>query len=185
MKKILIGIGVIIVLGIVFFPTKRPTSLGVATNSAGEAVVLIGTQTGTTTAGVYFSNTAATTTYPFVIGSKTKEVSLKLSPTQASTTGSNISLNILASNDYDCGTATTTTIFNVPTVEQIHWYDAGYTYLREFAGSLTIPTASTTLSWSPTAGQGRVITLTDVNAKCLALAVHASSTTLYAEFVTK
>ena len=187
MKKILIGLGIALAVIVILLSIGQPVaptrSLG--GNQAGEPVALIGSVTGTTTTGVYFLNSAGTTTYPFRIGlNADNNVTLTFKPVNASSSA-NASFNILASNDYDCDTATTTTIFNVPLATQINWYDAA-PYLKEFAGSLNFAAATTTFSWNITgAGQSKNLVLTDVNSKCLAVAIHASSTIIHAQYLTK
>lgn len=186
----LVWLGLGIIVGIIAYVSLTSSNVFGANpvaNTAGEPLDLIGTTTGTTTVGVgfYEYGTKGTTTYPFRVGTDKKIVSLTLHTTDASTTAM-ATFQILSSNDYDCNTATTTTIYDVVTTSQINWYDASG-HIRELAGSSsTINATTTTIQWHPTgANQNQQIILTDVNAKCLALRVNATSTVLSTQFITK
>ncbi len=189
-KRILfIGLGIIIAiiliaLGFKIFNKPQEVSgmldMSVATD-------LIGTKVGTTTTGVgFYGKNTASTTYPFYIGGTVDNVVITLKATAASSTaqgGSNVTMEILASNDRECNTATTTTIYSdVITVNQINWFDSAL-FLENTLGTLALSSATTTLIWTnPLTTAGKIINLTAVNTNCLALRVSASSTVLWAQY---
>lgn len=144
---------------------------------------VIGTKTGTTTAGVLFNSLDnGTTTYVTKIGNNINQATYTFNAKNASSTPSGqVYLSFLGSNDDYCETATTTTIYDVVTKSQINWFDIG-THLRELAGSQTLGAGTSTMSWAPTGvGQNRTVSLMDLNYECLALQVNASSTELWAQ----
>lgn len=190
-NKLSIGIiiGLAVLIGVLLGINYIGNALGAnpVANTSGVPVNLIGTQVGTTTTPVAFygSNTVASTTYPFRIGQDTDKVAITLLFPEASSTGSTVNLSILSSNDPYCDTATTSTIYNVTTVNQIKWYDASRNILNLAGATTGFSGATTTLILNPIAGSGKQIVLTDLNTQCLALEVSASSTKLMSQFVTK
>lgn len=189
----LAAVGIIVL--VLLLPNKseepKEPEMGVTSNTSGEPVVLIGTRVSTTTTGVSFPNyTAGTTTYPFRIGTHTDDTSIFLKITNASTTAQgqgSVYLSILGSNDPSCDTASTT--YSVPNnniiTSDIGWYDVSQ-HILNLAGSRTLSTATGTINWQAVGvGEGREITLENLNSKCLALEVNGSSTVIYAEFTTK
>lgn len=165
----------------------RTLGVNPVANTAGEPVSLIGTKLGTTTTPVIFYTRTASTTYPFRIGADKDKVMLYLETFATTTTGNlnDVSYSILASNDNDCNTATTTTVYNVVTTNQINWFDASAHILNTTA--ITNQSfATSSYTWAGKGQkQGKEIILTELNAKCLALEVSASSTPLYVEFMAK
>jgi len=152
-------------------------------NTSGEPVAIVGTRTGTTTTPVNFY-TYATTTYPVSIGANTDTVSLLFNMATASSSGANAIFSLYGSNDWDCNTATTTTIYNLPIKSEITWYDIG-SHIINATGLTSLPTATTTFALASNVPARRQITLTNMNSKCLAVEINASSTTLYVEMMTK
>ena len=147
---------------------------------------IIGTQTGTSTDGVQFGTTKATTTimYPIYIGNEVSNAVFTFKTKLASSTASVI-MNVLESNDPYCDTSSTTSSMNIPVQSEINWFDAAY-HIKGLAGATTIPAATSTVVWAPTgANQARSLILTDLNARCLGLNVMASGTNMYAQLVTK
>ena len=181
-KKYVFAIIGLLVGGLVWFswPKAQKTEGAIL---AGP-VDLIGSRVGTTTTGVYFSsfNVASTSAITRINGAD--EVMFTLLATKASTTpGGSVRLSFLGSNDYDCDTATTTTIYNKVIMSDINWYDIG-----GLAGSQTVPTGTSTLVWVPSAaGQAETITLENekLNFTCIKAVVSASSTELYMTSKTK
>jgi len=188
-NKISLGIvmGLVLVIGVLLGSMYISKTLGAnpVANTAGVPVNLIGSQLGTTTTAVgFYDKYAATTTYPFRIGSMVDSVSLTLLATAASTT-SGVNLSILGSNDTGCDTASTTSgILNPIITSDIRWHDVG-SHVREVAGSSSLNSGTTTISWSPLAFTGREITLVDLDVECLAVQISASSTEIMSQFMTK
>lgn len=157
---------------------------GTVATSTGIAYDLIGTQTATSTTGVSFP-TYATSTYSVHIGKVDTAAIFMRTTAITNDTGGKVNYEVLASNDENCHTATTTTSGDVPLKTEITWYDAAPFLLNRDAIT-TLPAATTSLTWVPTAvEQGRIIPFANLTAKCLALRVSASSTSLYAQIVTK
>ena len=187
-KKNIIGV-LFILIGVLYIGNAIRTQLvyGLSGNTAGIPVPIVWTHTGTTTTGVgFYCRFTASSTYPVLVGAETDTATLTFKTVSASTTpGGEVAFSILASNDWSCETATTTTIYNYPLKQEINWYDAG-TFVVDRSQSLTIPVATTTFKWLPTgANQNKSITLTNLNSRCLALEVNASSTVLFVELMTK
>lgn len=188
-----IAIALIVLGGIVFADIGTTTDLK---GMQGEQISIVGSLTGTTTTYVDFSGNVgtgayiSTTTYPFLVGADTDIVSLFFNTSSSTlTNGSNISFNLLGSNYWNCGTATTTSYLNQPTEDQIVWYDIGNQYLarkNSTTDDVALQTATTTFSWVLLEDyQNKVITFTDLNAKCLRLDLSASSTAVYVEAMLK
>lgn len=179
---------VVIIGGIILFKgnTQNPISLG---GQAGATVIdVVGTRIGTSTTAVQFVSNSATSTYITKIGNETDSVNYKVYIKTASTTvqGPNVRFSILASNDSSCDTATTSSAtLNAVVMSNINWYDAG-THLLNLAGSAAMTAATTTYAWAPqSAGTGRNIVLTELNARCLALQTSASGTAIYIQMQKK
>jgi hypothetical protein len=190
-NKISLGIiiGLAVLIGVLLGSNYISKSFGAnpVANDGGFTVNLIGSQVGTTTTAVAFYGTTgvtATSTYPIRIRPGTDKLTLKLLATEASSTGATINLSLLSSDDFDCNTATTSTIYDVATMNQIKWYDAA-SHIRELAGSTSINTGTTTISFTPLAGTGKEINLVDLNSECLALQISGSSTAVMVQFKTK
>jgi len=182
MKKIYIG-GIIVALAVIGFLVFKDTNgqLGADPSAGAEidyASDVVGTRVGTTTAGVYFAS-RATSTYRIRTGAA-EQLNLTMSAIKASTTpGSWVNLSLLGSNDWDCATASTTGgQMNPILTTDINWYDIGH-HVAELAGSQTIPTATSTLTWTSGAGQSREITLKDLNYECVAVQISSSSTEVF------
>lgn len=201
MKKLIIplGIAVLVVIGVLWYghdseeimgAIATSTAFGKVASTTGEAYDVIGTRVGTTTTGVahYLATTVGSTTYPWRIGNKVDTVTYYFRTTTASSTGAYVSFAVLASNDLNCETASTTNVNaseNVVTTDQVNWYDIGM-LLKDYAGSLTIPAATTTFIWNPTgSNQTETATFMNLNAKCIALSLNASSSIIHVQMVTK
>lgn len=187
-NKISVGIfiGLILIIGVLLGNSYLSKVFGAnpVANNSRFPVDLIGSQMGTTTTSVGFYNFAASSTYPFRINGS-DEVTLTLLAPKASSSGATARFSILASNDFQCDTASTSAgILNTTVVKDIKWYDAGKN-LMNLDGSTSLSTGTTTITWAPSSGTGKQITLTNVNAQCLALQVRASSTKLMVQFKTK
>ena len=185
MKKIFVlgGIVIIGILIVAFFINKD----GDANENLGEANIklpsdVIGTKTGTTTAGVYFAS-RATSTYRIKSGSADQLMLTMLAIKASTTPGSWVNLSLLGSNDWDCMTATSTLNANDTTNQQVltsevNWYDIGQ-HVVELAGTQTIPSATSTLTWTSTAGHSQDITLTNLNYQCVKVEISSSSTEVF------
>lgn len=175
---ILLGIAVVIgiLLGVSYF--KDRTAFAGLSSAARD---LVGTRVGTTTTPVLFYTPSATTTYPILIGGDIDTAVISLIAT-ASTTGSLMNLAILGSQDSQCDTATTTTSLpNTIVTGDINWFDVS-SNIKDLAGSTSLTGTTTVISVSSTAASyGKEIVLTDLNVRCLALQVNASSTNLYSQ----
>lgn len=188
MKKTILTITAIIavaVAGYYFYTTSKVA--GVTARTPGVLYNVIGTRIGTTTTEVAFPSEAlkATTTYPIQMQTSVDTATFYIQAVEASTTA-HVDLQFLASGDYGCGTATTSSpILNQPLVTEIEWYDVGTTLLN-LAGSATIPVATSTVIWNPTVGeQFRTVTLTNLNARCLAVRASGKDVSLYVGVMTK
>ena len=163
-------------------PKEPPKGLGNVSNSFGTAIDVVGTNVGTTTTGVNFYARSASTTYPFPLRDNESNVVITLKSLATSTpSGGFAGFSILASNDNDCATASTTysAVQNNTVVSDIQWSDAA-SYVKNAASLTSLSTATTTFGF-PNASSVRLertLVLTDVNARCLALEVAASSTAL-------
>ena len=161
--------------------TSESKPLGNVSNSFGTPIDVVGTLVGTTTTGVSFYSRLASTTYPFVLRDNESNVVFSIQ-TLATSTGPNgfATFSILSSNSSDCATASTTysTPNNNVIVSDIKWKDAG-NHLKNAAAVTSLSTGTTTLGFAHNSTQlGKELILTDVNARCLALEVAASSTVL-------
>ncbi len=170
-------------------------AISVEAGLSGNAVDLIGTKVGTTTTGVtWYRWSNGTTTYPFNINSDVDEVSLTFKALVATSTPA-VSLTFLASNDESCATSSTYTAYGTSTPD-IHWFDIG-SHLKGTtftqANPISVTQATTTFSWVPTLSlgtfnsysSGKEFTLTELNYRCIAVQVNATSTTLWAQYKTK
>jgi len=146
---------------------------------AGNIVDVVGSRIGTTTTAVNFATNVASTTYPILIGREYDSVDFNIFVKEASTTP-NMFFSVLASNDFDCNTSTTTTsMANTVVKGDINWFDIG-SHILNLAGSKTLNSGTSTISWIPlSAGTGTILSLTDLNVNCLALEVNASGTSAW------
>ena len=144
---------------------------------------LIGTRIASTTTAVGFYR-YGTSTYPFALFGAT-EASVVFDPITASTSaqgGSAIYFSLLGSNDPGCDTATTTTIFNLLTLDKIRWFDAMSFDAMSYSVTTGFSNGTSTIAWiNPSIGAQREIHLTGLNMNCLAVQVTASSTSLYVQ----
>ncbi len=189
MRKILL-IGGIVLAGMlilaVFNFFNQPQGVSGALEMS-NATDLIGTKVGTTTTGADFRVTAnggqsASTTYPFFIGGAVENIVITLKVKAASSTA-NVRFAILASSDTNCDTASTTSTYaNIVLVKDINWFDA-YSFIKDSTVISSYAAGTSTIEWTnPKAGTGKLLTLTDVNANCLALQVSGSSTSVWAQY---
>lgn len=197
-KKLIISLGIVglIVAGVLWYSHDSESSgtdtLGMASTygnfatSTDRAYDVIGTRVGTTTTGTgfYHYTTVGTTTYPWRIGLQVDSATFYFRTTAASSSGTAVSFNILASNDIYCNTATNTTIYDMVTIDDVNWYDAA-PFLLNKDGSTTLTATTTTFYWAPLGpDRNRVVPLVNLNAECLALRLNASSTVLHVQMVT-
>jgi len=177
---------------------KKPDNgnLGLATSSfIINATDVIGTKTGTTTAGVGFSITgsggqSATTTYVVKTGAGVDQALATFKVKNASSSA-NIHISGLFSNDDYCkaavATSTTDALYtDIPLLGDINWFDAaplldGHSSSQEF----TVGTSTLVWDTSGLAGSGRSLLITNLGAECLALQVSGSSTVLWTQIRTK
>ena len=200
-KKFIIGIG-LISLAVVLVGNSVFGGIGLTSDkkATGESFDLVGSRSGTTTTPVAFdgNNTttglSSTSTYPFVLGSITDTATFNFQVSSSTSAGGfapSVSFNVLASNDWNCGTASTTNYLNMPTEDQINWYDVGNHYLGTSvtkAESIALNSGTTTFVWWPTevvGTTGKSVTFTNLNTKCLAVELYASSTAVYVNVMTK
>lgn len=189
MKKIhyVLGACAIIVFIGIFLLLNKPD------NTMGSQIYpqtftdLIGTRVASTTTGVGFRITktggfSGTTTYPFSLN-KASETTLVFDVVKASSTAA-ISLSILGSNDPGCGTATTTTIYNLLTVGQIRWFDAS-PFIDNASVISSFSNATGTITWTNPQMIQRALHFTELNMECLAVEVNASSTEIYGQYKLK
>ena len=151
---------------------------------SGEPFSILGSRTGTTTTGVYFGAPAASSTYPILLDPISREGVFTIGILNASSTPSGLlTMTILSSNDNNCDTATTTTSFaNTVLTTDINWFDAG-TYIRNSATITSLSSATSTISFAPTAAQqNRQIFLEGLNSRCIALEITGSSTEAWIQF---
>jgi len=198
MKKIYIIGGtmlvVIVLMGLSIILSKA------ADNSLGQVIFhqgasdVVGTKVGTTTTGVgfYGANTGTSTYVSKIdgtINTAVYTILFKAASSTPATGASNLHVSLLASNDDYCNTATTTTIYDVVTMDQINWFDAApfITGITDASSQLTPLAGTSTLVLNTTAmqGRGKQILLTNLNAQCLALQVNSSSTLLHIQLKTK
>lgn len=179
MKKVLIiGIALaVLIAGVLYF--TRDDGLG-AESSAGPEIDyasdVIGTRVGTTTAGVYFLNTAASSTYRVGVGGA-DEATFTVLPTIASSTGAIAHFTFWGSNDFDCTTSSTTGgSLNPILTTDINWYDIG-DHVDNLAGTQSL-SATSTVAMTIYQGLGKDIVLSNLNYQCIKISAHASSTYL-------
>ena len=146
---------------------------------------IIGTRTGTSTSPVnIYGDNVASTTYPAFIGREINTATIEIGVINASST-SNVHISLLGSNDDECDTATSTTIYDQATVGQIKWYDLGE-HLTNKVHSTSLAKATSTLIWdNPTAGTTREIVLENLHSQCVALEVNGSYIQLWSRITTK
>lgn len=171
-----VAIGVIVYQGDVKQSVKE-----VLGGQAGTIIELVGSRVGTTTTAVAFTDNSATSTYPLEIGREYDTVDFSIKTTAYGAGGdNNAKFSVLGSNDFDCDTASTSTSF-ISTVltSDINWFDIS-SHIANLAGSKTLNAGTSTIAWYPTAiEQGTVLTLENLNTRCLALQVSASGTSLF------
>ena len=191
MKKIHYVLGactiMAVVIGIFLLLNKPDNTMGAQILPA-TFTDLIGTRVASTTTGVnWYGNFVASTTYPFsLLGAS--QASIVFDITAASSSGSAVSaihFSILGSNDPNCSTATTSTIYNLMTKTQIRWFDAS-NYLYGSTAITSLSTATGTILWNGVrTGIAREISLVDLDIECLAIQMNASSTELHASYKLK
>ena len=196
-KKFIIGIG-LISLAVVLVGNSVFGGIGLTSDkkATGESFDLVGSRSGTTTTPVAFdgNNTttglSSTSTYPFVLGSITDTATFNFQVSSSTSAGGfapSVSFNVLASNDWNCGTASTTNYLNMPTEDQINWYDVG-SHLMGLTNTIELNKSTTTFVWYPeevVGTTGKSVTFTNLNTKCLAVELYASSTAVYVNVMTK
>jgi len=153
------------------------------------AVDLVGSRSGTTTTGVAFANNSATNTYRSIVGEEADSLTYTIKATvvgAAALGTANAQFSFIASNDPACGTTTSTTLEQwATTTGQINWFDVSPNLLG-VTNTLSLPAGTGTIIWNPSsAGHGRQITLTELSAKCVALQISGSSTSLWVQTRTK
>ena len=160
---------------------------------------VIGSKTGTTTAGVCFSCTSgglsASTSYVSKLSGPITQAEYTLMALAASTSaqgGSSAYFDVQGSNDDGCETIATSTSDtnysdNLPLVSDINWFDAAnHLNFRVHPSAFSNASSSLTSSWSnPMNGTGQELLLTNLNYQCLRLTVRASSTILWAQIRSK
>ena len=176
---VLIGLAIIGTIGFFF---KEKLTMGAMIYPA-TFTNLIGSRVASTTTGVaWYDYGAASTTYPFaLLGSS--EATIVFSATNASSSAY-AGFSILGSNDPNCSTATTTTIFNLMTKAQVRWFDAT-PFLDNAALITSFSNTTTTLPWVNPSLNQRALHFTDLNMEFLAVEVNASSTVLYGQYKLK
>ena len=186
MKKILIGLAAVVIVGVGLFyfykPNDQNIGLGGTTVST-EPLSIIGTKTGTSTVGKAFSGkvaTTGTTTYPLYIGSA-KSALITLNALDASTTFSYVSFSILGSNDTGCDASSSVYSLPYPIIKKdINWFDASY-YAVGLPNTLGLNATTSVYSWKPTGPATTDVALSNLNFKCLGLQIAASSTILHVQ----
>lgn len=183
-KYVFAIIGIFLIGGLIWFswPKAQKTEGAILAGPTN----LIGSRVGTTTTGAYFKSfdTASTSAITRINGADEVMFTL-LAVSASSTPGGSVHLSFLGSNDYDCDTATTTTIYNKVIMSDINWYDIGSRVVG-LAGSQTVSTGTSTLVWVPNESkQAETITLEKLNFTCVKAVVSASSTILYMTSKTK
>ncbi len=145
---------------------------------------IIGTRIATSTTGVQFwptniGNKGTSTYYATSTGTiDTAIFTLKAVAASSTAVGSKMFFSFYGSNDYDCNTATTSTIYNKVVRNDINWYDIG-THIKDLAGSQTLGTGTSTLVWSPTPGEGKDYTFLNLDYQCFKVEASGSSTQVY------
>ncbi|MCH7534678.1 MAG: hypothetical protein IH948_02850 [Bacteroidetes bacterium] len=148
-----------------------------------EAFDLVGTRTGTTVVPfVWGGNFVASTVFPILLDSRAEVATFTINADTASS-AAGAYFSVFASNDRNCDTATTSSpILNQALASEINWFDAS-SHILNLAGSSSITNETTTIPWEPlTQGINKQISLWNLNSRCLALEVNASSTALWIQF---
>ena len=193
-----IVVGIVLLAGILMSQDKNAEPTFGAANpyvttrgNMGEVKDVIGTGaigTATSTTGVAFIDTlAASTTYPVFIGAESSEAVITFKATAITAFTPFVNFSILASNDYDCATASTTynATFDNKLTTDINWFDASV-HIKDLAGAASVTNKPAIIPWSPVAvGDGETIVLTNLNTQCLAVKISATSTSIYSQIVTK
>jgi hypothetical protein len=185
---ILLGIAMLIGLGLLL-DQRSPQALAGTSN---KAIDIVGSRSGTTTVGAYFSTSFGTSTYPTVIGADIDTAIYSFYVTAASTTMAAVNISILASNDADCAVLATSTtdlryLYTRPLTGDIHWVDATNNIVNIVGSRTALSTATSSILWTTNAatGTGRQIILTELAHRCLALQINATSTALWVQLNTK
>lgn len=151
-----------------------------------NATDLVGTKTGTSTVYVgFYGNLTATSSYVKRISSNYDTLSISLSGNASSTpieAPGKFHFSIYGSNDDYCDTASSTTIYNTVTTNQINWYDIGG-HVANLAGSQSL-TGTSTIIWTMAgeqSRQGKELTFENINYDCIKLDANGSSTELFAQ----
>lgn len=189
-QKIIIGGLVILCLSLIvwhLWPEGQAVQGATRTNST---VDIVGTRVGTTTTGVQFLpsilSTATSTHYASSTGSITSaQITLKAVAASSTAVGPKVYLSIFGSNDFNCRTSTTSASANqfegqlTVVMNDINWYDIGPHFSGLENSSGTLSTGTSTIDWTPLAGQSLDIELTNLDYQCLKFEVRASSTQLF------
>ena len=201
-KKVIGGsmIGVAVALAFAFlisgyfgYPARQESpAMGLADSEfQTHASDVIGTKVATTTTGVDFSVTgtggqSSTSTYVNKIGRGINTAIYTIQATKSSSTA-NALFSVEGSNDAFCDTATSTTIFDVVTIDQINWFSAGdHLVNKVHATSFDNSSSTASILWdNPMPGAGNELILANLNYQCLRLSVSGSSTVLWAQLSTK
>lgn len=168
--------------------TPKP-AMGANTQSnfAGEPVDLVGSRTGTTTTSVSFGVRTASSTYVTLLGADKDNLALYLESLASSTAPTGrVDFSLLGSNDSQCNTASTTGgTLNPIITSDIHWYDLAGN-VKDSVGLTGLASATTTFSFTTDGTtKGRTLVLKDVDAKCFAFEVAASSTQLHVSYMAR
>jgi hypothetical protein len=170
--KLVLSVSVICsvaILGIGLLIPKTETALAGQSKQPRDVFgTQIGTTTAPTTSGSFFGDYAAnsTTSSVLLLDGTTDIVLLTMKALTASSSAF-YEWNVFGSNDTNCDTATTSTIFNVATVSQINWYDVDPTNSRT-SGRSTNPGNAT----------GTSVLFNNLNWRCLKVLANGSSTTV-------
>ena len=191
MKKVIgivLGIALLAGIGYYFYQSNEPSTesrVG-AVLPTGMPIDMVGTRVGTTTTGVYFSDGLATTSAIKRIESYVDTVTFTVDAVSATSTAGVAFFKVFGSNDLQCDTATTTTTMdNTVITSEVRWFSIN-TNLMNLAGSLTIPTASSTYTWSGfSTGSRNSFTLTDVNTRCIKLDVSGIKAIMQIQMLTR
>ena len=172
-----------VILGLIvwqLWPEAKPVQGDVISGNTD----VVGTRVGTSTQGVYSVGAYATTSYITKISNLVDLATYTIKIQEASTTPG-LFVSFWGSNDFDCNTATTSTILKSQVLmKDINWYDIGL-HITELAGSQTIPAGTTTLNLIGSSAIGKDITLVNLNYGCLKIDLSASSTRTLIQLKTK
>jgi len=181
MKKIIYIICILVVIGATLtFIFTRDTDGQAGLGGMSVAIRdVFGTQTGTSTTGTLFGgNFTATTSKAMHVMSDTDSVIFTIKAVNSSSTPNGIfAWNILGSNDVGCDTSTTTAgqVTNQPLVSEVNWYNA------DPSNSYTTGQATFTANNAT----GTVVTLTNLNWRCLNFEGNGSSTNMLVQLKAK